>query len=260
MARTSLTPITLALHRPACDPDMDDREQLEIAHELTRFHRAAMPRLNRRIATFVRDANARIVTGHTDDVVETLPEAVLPETSLADVLAVRRSVPRQALSGTIAPGELSALLSLAAGTNGADATPTRSYPSAGALYPCDIHVLRPGQPACRYDGQRHALVPQGVIADVSLAETGQPVSAPPCALVITGNFARTMTKYGGRGYRFAILEAGHISQNLVLAATALGLPSLVYGSFYDAELERMLGIDGVGEAVLAVVLVGGATS
>ncbi|MBW8881877.1 MAG: SagB/ThcOx family dehydrogenase [Asticcacaulis sp.] len=240
-----MAPTPLVLHRLACDPDSDEREQLEIAQELTRYHRGAMSRRNRRIGAFMRDADnvAEAAVLHpvaAGQTLERLPDVVLPDLALADVLARRRSPPRAALAGRVNLQDLSAILALAARANGAK-------PAGEGT-------------AEIYDARRHALI----AADGAPAEFAsvEPAQAPPvpCAIVVTGVFARALRKYGGRGYRFAVLEAGQISQNLMLAATAVGLPSLAYGSFYDAELERMLGVDGVSEAVLAVVLIGGETS
>jgi SagB-type dehydrogenase family enzyme len=67
---------------------------------------------------------------------------------------------------------------------------------------------------------------------------------------------RATAKYGSRGYRMALLEAGHASQNLCLAAQGLGLGSLVYGAYYDDELAALLDIDGVTETVVSVMLLG----
>jgi nitroreductase len=55
----------------------------------------------------------------------------------------------------------------------------------------------------------------------------------------------------------ALIEAGHILQNLSLVASALGLDGLVSASFYEAELESLLGLDGVSEGVLAAFLMAG---
>lgn len=76
------------------------------------------------------------------------------------------------------------------------------------------------------------------------------------ALLVTATFARQCGKYGIRGYRLAYLEAGHVGQNAVLAATALGLRSLPYASFCDAQVDELLGLDGVNESLLHAVLVG----
>ena len=39
-------------------------------------------------------------------------------------------------------------------------------------------------------------------------------------IFITGLFERSIVKYGERGYRFVLLEAGHVAQNLGCATAA----------------------------------------
>jgi SagB-type dehydrogenase family enzyme len=68
---------------------------------------------------------------------------------------------------------------------------------------------------------------------------------------------RTRFKYGLRGYRFSLLEAGHLVQNVVLAATALGLPAVPLGGWYDRRLDELVGADGLDEASVYAVAVGG---
>ncbi|HEX7582631.1 MAG TPA: nitroreductase family protein, partial [Gaiellaceae bacterium] len=74
---------------------------------------------------------------------------------------------------------------------------------------------------------------------------------------VTSVFWRTRFKYGLRGYRFALLEAGHVVQNVLLAAAALRVAALPLGGFYDARAEKLLGVDGVDESVVYAVVLGG---
>ena len=53
-----------------------------------------------------------------------------------------------------------------------------------------------------------------------------------------------------------VAEAGHISQNLILAATALGLSARPFGGVFDALLNHDLGLDGADEQFLLAVLIG----
>ncbi len=262
------TPITLK--PPAYDPDRDTREELEIAHALTRFHRETMSRRARQIGHYATDlrkleAATRLRAPEADDDLVALPAPVLPEDTLAHCLAHRRSARRQGLTGRVDLDALSALLALAVRCNAEQPSSTalgvtyrlRPYASAGALYPCELYIIRPDEVPLRYDSLRHALVDYGQPAvDFREVETGPHDAAPPCAIVITAVLDRSMTKYGGRGYRFALLEAGGISQNLLLAAEASGLPALAYGSYFDVELEHLLGIDGLEEVVIATILLG----
>ena len=53
-----------------------------------------------------------------------------------------------------------------------------------------------------------------------------------------------------------LLEAGHVGQNLYLAATSMGLGACAVGAFLDDTLNDLLGLDGMEEAALYVVSVG----
>ena len=81
---------------------------------------------------------------------------------------------------------------------------------------------------------------------------------PRRSVVVTAMFWRSRFKYGARGYRFALLEAGHLAQNAVLASTALDLPALPLGGFYDRRLDRLVGADGLDEATVHAIVLGGA--
>ena len=72
------------------------------------------------------------------------------------------------------------------------------------------------------------------------------------AVVVVVSFVpgRSLVKYGDRGYRYALLEAGHLVQNLNLAAVALGIGTVNLGGFYDDELAGLLRIDPETEICL----------
>jgi SagB-type dehydrogenase family enzyme len=75
-------------------------------------------------------------------------------------------------------------------------------------------------------------------------------------ICLVGNFPRHERKYGQGGYRMLVAESGHISANLVLAATALGLCARPFGGVFDSLLNRDLGLDEAVEQFLLGVLVG----
>jgi SagB-type dehydrogenase family enzyme len=146
--------------------------------------------------------------------------------------------------------------------------PLRSAPSAGALYPVEVYVAaarvaglaeglhhyRPTEAALRLvrpvAGDRLA----DAVADL-LLDPGRCRSAAG-AIVLTARFHRTTSKYGERGYRYALLEAGHIAQTLALGAAVAGVALVCHGAFYDRHADRLFGLDGVDEAVIAILLVG----
>ncbi len=75
-------------------------------------------------------------------------------------------------------------------------------------------------------------------------------------VAVTAVFWRSRFKYGQRGYRFALLEAGHAVQNLLLVATGLGLTALPLGGYYDGAVDHLLGVDGVDESTVYLVAIG----
>jgi SagB-type dehydrogenase family enzyme len=68
---------------------------------------------------------------------------------------------------------------------------------------------------------------------------------PALTIAVVATFARSRAKYGLRGYRFALLEAGHLVQAAVTTATALGLAALPWGGFIDAAVDARLELDGL---------------
>lgn len=138
----------------------------------------------------------------------------------------------------------------------------RAAPSGGGLFPNEIYLgilhaedLKPG--IYHYDVMAHGLTPVNCpddFADRFLAAFPiHPrviqIDKAAFVLMISALFERTMGKYGPRGYRYALQEAGHIAENAALAAVALGLGSVSAAGFYDDFLNEWLGIDGVSEAV-----------
>ena len=79
----------------------------------------------------------------------------------------------------------------------------------------------------------------------------------PVVFLWTGVFRRAMSKYGDRGMRYILLDAGHICQNLLLAAEAVGCGGCPIGAFYDNELNNLLQIGGEEESILYAASVGG---
>jgi SagB-type dehydrogenase family enzyme len=75
-------------------------------------------------------------------------------------------------------------------------------------------------------------------------------------VLISAVIERTKRKYGDRGYRYVLLDIGHLSQNLYLACTTLGLAIVTTCGFFDDEAADLLGIDGCDEAVFYVAFIG----
>jgi len=67
---------------------------------------------------------------------------------------------------------------------------------------------------------------------------------------------RAMWKYRNRCLRYIFIDAGHIAQNLQLAATALGLGCCPIGAFFDDEINQLLQVDGEEETTIYLAAVG----
>jgi len=162
--------------------------------------------------------------------------------------------------------ELAALLWATQGvTRVADNFLFRASPSAGALYPVETYLavhrvadLEPGIWHFEIPDFAITLLREGdwrgnlVAAGLSQGFLGQAA----VVFIWTGVLNRAMWKYRERAVRYLFLDAGHICQNLMLAATALGLGGCPVGAFFDGEVEELLGVDGVEEVALYLASVG----
>jgi SagB-type dehydrogenase family enzyme len=61
--------------------------------------------------------------------------------------------------------------------------------------------------------------------------------------VVTAEYARICIKYGERGIRYALIEIGHISQNIFLQCQTLGLEAGIVGAFNDSEVSEVVGAE-----------------
>lgn len=204
------------------------------------------------------------------------PEFLLPKSgaevggSLRQAIEGRRST-RVFGGGSMSMDQLGAILHLASGvvaevhgTSGVTRK-LRAAPSAGALYPLDVYcfvINVMGLPRGRYfyDPVKHGLRQvDAVDATQSLDDAtymaGAMAKAAVC-IAITAVFPRIKFKYGERGYRFALLEAGHVAQNGLLVAESMDLAALPIGGFADNSINELLGLDGVEEATLYLLAVG----
>jgi len=168
---------------------------------------------------------------------------------LEDALRMRRSV-REYQDRAVSLAELAQICWAA---QGVVSRGYRTAPSAGALYPIEVLAaagrvdgLAPG--VYRYIPEQHTLrmVREGDVSrQLASAAFGQEcVRDAPLVIVIAAVYERLSVKYGGRSERYAVLEAGHVSQNIYLQATSLGLGTVAVGAFNDAAVARAAGLGG----------------
>ena len=149
--------------------------------------------------------------------------------------------------------------------DGASRRPLRAAPSAGALYAGEVYVvaervngLAPG--LYYYAVEEDALVKlrEGALLArvVQSVERPMALAGAAAAVLLSNVFERYTGRYANRGYRYALIDSGHIGENLGLAARASGLAERAFSRFHDEQLNALLEIDGVSEAVCALHAVG----
>lgn len=67
---------------------------------------------------------------------------------------------------------------------------------------------------------------------------------------------RAEWRYGIYAHRIALVDVGHVGQNLYLACTGLGLGTCGIGAFDDAVCTKLLGLDGEEEYIIYSAPVG----
>ena len=146
----------------------------------------------------------------------------------------------------------------------------KHVPSGGGLHATETYLLvqrvqglEPG--LYHYHPVEHALValprqcdrPRQAGAEGLVS--GQDWFANAAAhLVLVPRYARTHWKYRNhaKAYRALLLDIGHISQALYMAAVERGLAAFVTAAINDVDTEQVFGLDGITQGPVAVVGVG----
>ena len=141
----------------------------------------------------------------------------------------------------------------------------RSVASAGALYPNELYLgaytvdgLDNG--IYHYGIHNRTLSPlrSGAFGQVTAEAIAEPkVDEIFACFFITGIFFRSAWKYRARAFRYVLLDAGHLLENLLLSLKALRLPFSIHYDFNDSQIDKLLGLDGKREVCLVCVTVRG---
>jgi SagB-type dehydrogenase family enzyme len=155
--------------------------------------------------------------------------------ALTEALARRRSV-RTFTAKPLTQAEISQLLWAAQGIT--DDKGHRTAPSASAQYYLHIYVAS-ADGFCEYIPSSHQLKKLQA-QDLRAKLSAQPsVKSAPIVLVIAGEYERAAEKYGAdKGPRVANLEAGHVAQNVLLQATALGLGAVPVAGIEPKDVQK----------------------
>jgi len=142
----------------------------------------------------------------------------------------------------------------------------RKVPSGGARHAFETYLivqhtkgLEPG--AYHYLPMRHQLEFLHPVEDISSTVThslmGQSWAAK-ASVIFYWSFVpyRCEWRYGIRAHRPALIDAGHVGQNLYLACAALGLGTCAIAAFDSALCDAIFGLDGEEEFMVYTSTVG----
>lgn len=187
----------------------------------------------------------------------------LKNNRLGNILRKRRSI-RKFTKIPIKKTDLEYLLYSSSGLINNNNT-KRPYPSAGARYPLEIYPLivnclgfEKGLYHYNLKNNSLELLLRRDLSNWLVKVLGGEkwVKNVAVTFIITGVLDRTRIKYGNRGYRYALIETGHLAQNILLLATELGLGSCVIGGYVDTEVDKLLDIEIQNESTLYLITLG----
>ena len=178
-----------------------------------------------------------------------MPRIILPPRGpltlrLDSALSQRTSFHTARSNRGFASSDLSTLLGHTLGMRNST---LRHYPSGGALYPIETYIVGAvleGQPhgVYHYHPSLHALEHLWDLQSWGMADLS-PSAATPLSrtlILFTAVWERNAIKYGDFAYNLALLEAGHMAQNVLLAGTALGIQARPVGGVDDALAGELL--------------------
>lgn len=189
----------------------------------------------------------------------------LPAPSLDGAMSLEKALQSRRTVRSFSPNPLSLahfsqMLWAAYGAAG-ESKHRRTVPSGGALYPMDLYAAVGEGGLAELDGgiyhyepreHRVSLLASGdfrsQLAKASLHQMW--MAGAPVSIVVTVEYRRICGKYGDRGIRYAMMESGHIAQNIFLQAETLGLGAGIVGAFHDEEVSRVMGLPKVHEPLL----------
>jgi nitroreductase len=209
--------------------------------------------------------------------------------SLAEAIQKRESV-RQFGPGDLSLNELSFLLMCTTGVKRVvpGVATFRAAPSAGARHALETYVLAnrveglaPGlhrflaierkilkvgchgcasQQPCGTPSPQSTSprdVAPSLLEQFTEACLGQAFVHASAALFIwVADVYRMTYRYGQRGYRYLYLDAGHVCQNLYLAAEEIGAGVCAIGAFDDDRVDELLGLKGKDQFAIYLAAVG----
>lgn len=142
----------------------------------------------------------------------------------------------------------------------------RTVPSAGARHPFETYLLvnritglEPG--LYRFIASQHKLqvieLEETLIDKIADANwSAQMIKNSAVTFIWVAVRYRMTHRYGDRSFRYLHLDAGHVCQNLYLAAEAVHCGTCAIGGFLDDKVNELLNLDGQEQFVIYMASVG----
>lgn len=142
----------------------------------------------------------------------------------------------------------------------------RNVPSAGSRHPFETYLLinrvkgfKPG--IYYYHPIKHGLIlfkegDEWAETVCRGAFDQEMVASSAVTFIWAAIPIRTVWRYSQRGYRYLYLDAGHVGQNLHLAAEAINAGACMIGAYYDEGMDEILELDGKDAFVIYMASVG----
>ena len=122
-----------------------------------------------------------------------------------------------------------------------------------------LNVAGLSRGAYLYDEYAQALrpfrddVPQSILQDAIFQAE---FLKAPVLFIYVGSFADALTRYGERGYRYLLMEAGLLLQQMYLAAAYMELGGCTTGSIIQRKFDRWFGFDSYNAVSLQMFVIG----
>lgn len=198
-----------------------------------------------------------------------LPFEPSPGNALTDLMARRRTVRECDASAFITTSTVADCLYAGLGITGWTSNctgklPLGMTPSGGARNPFEAYLfvkrvegLDPG--IYHYSAAERSL---GLICEndhaLDTLVAGQDwAETMSCAIILCASLERTMWKYADpNAYRVVLIEAGHIGQNIMLAATEKGLTACPTAALSHSVIRDAVGLERITDTPLYALTIG----
>ncbi|MFA6078049.1 MAG: SagB/ThcOx family dehydrogenase [Candidatus Paceibacterota bacterium] len=183
------------------------------------------------------------------------------DTKLFEILQKRTSDRKSLSSNVVTLEKISKILKCACGEiKRKDGSTHRTAPSGGGRYSIELYFLlfkeaeglKTGVYHYGVENHQLELIEQKNFSeeDILSYQSDKWATVGSGMMCMTSVFDRFARKYGSRGYRYMLLEAGHIGQNILLSGVENDLVFVPIGSSNDVRVESLLKIDGNSESLV----------